>query len=734
MEQRIYGIRHHGAGSARRLLAALESFKPESLAIELPMDSEPLLKALFHTNHKPPVAFLYYEEKQAEHAIYLPLAEFSPEYQALKYAAQHRIPVHCMDLPSSVSLCSENFRGDPSGDLNAEQKRMIADPIAYLARQAGFKDSERWWENYFEQWTDHEQLFTVIQELMRNLRERSKGLDDRETLLREQHMRHVLRKVYRKGYSKLAVICGAWHGPVLEVEMVKDKKEASPVIQKEKQTNSCIIPWTYRHLRSSPSYTAGVPAPLWHEYLFADSQRAASSFLSRAAQTLRKEGWEVATSSVIDASILAEQLAILRELPTPGVDELMESMRVSFEKSAGILIDDFDDKLLCGDVTGMIELSLQSLPFVVEFHVRLKHLRLNRFWKEAHNEQLHLDLRKSNHLENSKFLHFSRLIELPWAYEESSELKSLGNFHEYWNFQWHPDLEISLVRIAMYGTTLQMAAVRYVGNHLHKIKSLEQLSKLLESTLKADVPELLNPIGTRIDEVLLDDQDVVQLCAMITPLVNSMDYGSLHKMDVSCIKIILDRLIPRVVLIFPERSKQVDDEKGKALMRAMLYVHDYFTHRAEDSNYDLWKEQLHGMSYDSMVHPVIRGKVWSILLEEKWVDTEAFILAIEKEFSLDRDIPQAANWFEGFLHNPSLIYYLEERVLFCLDQWLCNQEQEHFHKHLPLLRRVFATIPAGERQRIFTRLKGITSRKEEPYQMLDPNRKAWMDALFANLP
>ncbi len=730
MEQRIYGIRHHGAGSARRLLAALERFKPDALAIELPGDSEPLVKALLQTPHKAPVAFLYYEEKHAEQAIYLPLAEFSPEYQALLYAANTGIPVHCIDLPSSISLCPENFRGDPSRSLNNEQRRMIADPIGYLAKRAGFRDSERWWENYFEQWTDHEQLFHVIQELMGNLRTMSEGLDDLETLLRERYMRQELKKIYRKKYSRLAVVCGAWHGPVLDLPIVVAHREEQLVFKREIQTRSCIIPWTYKHLRSSPSYTAGVPAPLWHECLFSDSRHAASSFLSRAAQTLRQEGWDVATSSVIDASVLSEQLAVLRELPTPGVDELMESMQVSFEKIPGVGLDDFEEKLLCGDVTGSIEVSSQSLPFIVEFHGRLKQLRLNRFWKEGHNEQVHLDLRKPNQLENSKFLHFTRLIELPWAHEETSELKSLGNFHEYWGFQWHPDLEISLVRIAMFGTTLQLAAVQYVRNLLQKVHALERLSKILENGLKSGIPDVWNPIGERIEELILEDQDLVQLCAMISPLVNSIDYGSLHKIDVRSIQSILDRLIPRVVLSFVARCKQVRDEQGKALMGAVIEVQNYFARRDREMHFGLWKDQVHVLASDPFVHPIIRGKAWSILMEEKWVTAENFLDAIGREFSLDRDIPQAAYWFEGFLQKPSLVIFLEEQILYCLDQWLLHQEEDHFQKHLPLLRRAFANVPASERQRIFMRMKGDSKNMGRPYQVLDPKRKAWLDELI----
>lgn len=42
----IFGIRHHGAGSARRLIQALEEYKPDAICIELPAESEPLFGLL----------------------------------------------------------------------------------------------------------------------------------------------------------------------------------------------------------------------------------------------------------------------------------------------------------------------------------------------------------------------------------------------------------------------------------------------------------------------------------------------------------------------------------------------------------------------------------------------------------------------------------------------------------------------------------------------------------------
>ncbi|MCB0585085.1 MAG: hypothetical protein KDD06_07165, partial [Phaeodactylibacter sp.] len=78
----VYGIRHHGPGSSRSLLRALEAEPPDCLLIEAPADAEPVLEYALHPDIIPPVAILLYDDKDLSKASYLPFAGFSPEWQA----------------------------------------------------------------------------------------------------------------------------------------------------------------------------------------------------------------------------------------------------------------------------------------------------------------------------------------------------------------------------------------------------------------------------------------------------------------------------------------------------------------------------------------------------------------------------------------------------------------------------------------------------------------------------
>ncbi|MGW8653770.1 DUF5682 family protein, partial [Nocardia salmonicida] len=82
---RVFGIRHHGPGSARSLRHALEEFRPDAILIEGPADADPLVGFVAADTMSPPVALLAYVPDSPARAAFWPFAVFSPEWQAMRY-------------------------------------------------------------------------------------------------------------------------------------------------------------------------------------------------------------------------------------------------------------------------------------------------------------------------------------------------------------------------------------------------------------------------------------------------------------------------------------------------------------------------------------------------------------------------------------------------------------------------------------------------------------------------
>ncbi|MFC6088293.1 DUF5682 family protein [Saccharothrix lopnurensis] len=98
----LLGIRHHGPGSARMVVAALEAVRPEVVLIEGPPEGDALLPHVPRLT--PPVALLLHDEADPARAAFWPFAGFSPEWRALTWAHEHDVPVRFFDLPAAASL------------------------------------------------------------------------------------------------------------------------------------------------------------------------------------------------------------------------------------------------------------------------------------------------------------------------------------------------------------------------------------------------------------------------------------------------------------------------------------------------------------------------------------------------------------------------------------------------------------------------------------------------------
>src|SRR5581483_9338689 len=100
----LFGIRHHGPGSARRLLEALDALRPVAVLIEGPSDASDLLPMLADPEMTTPVALLAYAEEDPAQASFFPFADYSPEYQAARWAVGHSAVLRFIDLPASDRL------------------------------------------------------------------------------------------------------------------------------------------------------------------------------------------------------------------------------------------------------------------------------------------------------------------------------------------------------------------------------------------------------------------------------------------------------------------------------------------------------------------------------------------------------------------------------------------------------------------------------------------------------
>src|SRR5712691_10180857 len=92
----VFGVRHHGPGSARAVRAALAALDPGVILIEGPPEADEITRHV--GSLVPPVAMLAHAPDKPGRAAFWPFAEFSPEWQALVHAAKAGQPVRFIEI------------------------------------------------------------------------------------------------------------------------------------------------------------------------------------------------------------------------------------------------------------------------------------------------------------------------------------------------------------------------------------------------------------------------------------------------------------------------------------------------------------------------------------------------------------------------------------------------------------------------------------------------------------
>src|SRR4051812_22253993 len=112
MDERVhlFGVRHHGPGSAASLMAALDRLDPAAVLIEGPADANDLLQFAALPGMQPPVALLVHAADEPRLASFFPFASFSPEWRALIWALKRARPVRLIDWPAAHALAVRRER------------------------------------------------------------------------------------------------------------------------------------------------------------------------------------------------------------------------------------------------------------------------------------------------------------------------------------------------------------------------------------------------------------------------------------------------------------------------------------------------------------------------------------------------------------------------------------------------------------------------------------------------
>lgn len=722
----VFGIRHHGPGCARSLVKALDALRPDLVLIEGPPDADELMGAVADAALKPPVAILVYDAENPHRASFYPFAEFSPEWQAMKWAAANGVPRRFLDLPCAHRFAiaaekeaaakakaeaaaadkvadADEAKGSDAGDPEPDSARH--DPLHWLAKADGYSDGERWWNDRVEERAHDGDLFAAVAEALTALRAELALPESEHDLRREAWMRRGLREAEKAGAQNIAVICGAWHAPALR-QAAKAADDAALLKGLPKvKVRATWAPWTHERLAMASGYGAGVESPGWYEHLWQRGDVAGAGavaadptarWITKAARVLRDHDVSASSASTIEAVRLASALAGLRGRPVAGLPETLEAMRAVFCEGDATVLGLLKRALLIGERLGELPDGLAKLPLQEDIERRQKTLRLK---PTASVTPLELDLREEGGRARSVFLHRLSAVKINWGRKVEAR-GGKGTFKEHWSLKWEPDLVLAIIDASAHGNTLEAAAETRLAKAAREDPALDNLVGLLEHALLAELPRASEAILARVQAAAASVDDPPGLLRAVAPLARLARYGSVRIDDLAHVRVIAISLATRAHVELPGAVSGLAEEAASELAR-LIAAHDAAIRLLEDADLVAeWGAVTRRVMDHGAAHPLLRGLCTRMQRDADTLGQGEVATRLSHALSAGQTPEAAAAWLEGFLSGGGAVLVHDADLLGLLHAWLCGLPAEQFQAVLPLVRRTFSRFTGPERGQI----------------------------------
>jgi hypothetical protein len=718
----VFGVRHHGPGSARSVAAALDALSPDAVLIEAPPEAEEIAALAIDPAMLPPVALLAYVPGDPKRSAFWPFAAFSPEWHAMRHALARDVTLRFIDLPAAHLLAEDpdpkpgdnhddqvGLEDDDEDDIVPLARR---DPLGLLADAGGYADPEGWWEDVVEhrcEGGEHNAVFAAVTDAMAAVRAAAGELAPGEAR-REAAMRIAIRRAMKDGHERIAVVCGAYHAPVLDPatypSAAADKALLTGLAKVKVATT--WVPWTHDRLAYASGYGAGVTSPGWYHHLYTAADEPIARWMVKVSRLLRAEDLDASPASAVEATRAAFALAAIRGRPLPGLPEVDDAALAVLCGGSELPLAIIARRLNVGEVLGAVPAGTPMVPLARDLAEQQRTTRLKPL---ASVDTRELDLRKPLDLQRSRLLHRLLLLGVPWGRTTHSAGRSSGTFKEAWQLEWQPEFAVTLIEAGRYGTTVQRAATGFVLAEARRATDLAALAPLIEGTLLAALPDAITGVMAAFDARAANVADVASLMDALVPLARIRRYGSVRQDDVEAVGAVVDALIARIAVGLSGACATLDDDGARAMVGRIAAVHAAIATLDREDLRATWIAALDGLARRSALHGLVAGRACRLLHDAGTVDGAEIRRRLGRALSRGGDPADGAAWLEGFLESSGLVLVHDPSLLAAIDAWVATVGGGTFDALLPLLRRTFSTFAAGERRQIGALVKRGTGER-----------------------
>jgi hypothetical protein len=250
--------------------------------------------------------------------------------------------------------------------------------------------------------------------------------------------------------------------------------------------------------------------------------------------------------------------------------------------------------------------------------------------------------------------------------------------------------------------------------------SIAELAALADAVLLADLPDALDAVMRALADLAALDRDTADLMAAVPPLAQILRYGDVRGSDTSAVAGVLGGIVLRSAVGLPGAAAGGDEEAGAKLAELVDGVHGALALLEDAALTRAWRDALRRVADGERLPGTLAGRATRLLHDAGELDPAA---AMSRALSPGEQPERGAAWIEGFIGTSGLVLVHDPDLLRILDTWM--EEVRDFTNVLPLLRRAFSVLPAGERRRLGERLRrGATQAPETAPINVDRARAA----------
>ncbi len=730
---KIFGVRHLSPASAFHLLRFLEEQHPKYLLIEGPSDGNDFLPQIADVRIKPPFALLSYTTESPVQTVLYPFAEYAPEYCAICWAYQNRVPVRFMDLPTSAFIRLDTKDTGSENDYHSQLRQLSGEP-----------DFDSFWERNFEHCGDMLTFMDRMKAFAGTLREYEAFSS--YNLVREAFMKNQIQQVMKDGYApeEIVVVTGAYHVSGLQSELVPMTEKEINKLPKE-SVKMTLMPYSNYRLSQQSGYGAGNKAPeyfrmLWHSLKRDTLHKLPSLYLSSIGAGLRAEGNYSSTASVIEAVRLSEGLAGLRDSRFPSLKDLHDGAVCLFGAGELAAVAKAFALTDVGTAIGELPEGLSQTPVQEDMKRMIKKLKLEKY-KSTVAQELTLDLRENRKVKSqeaafmdlNRSIFFNRLLLLNIHFASLQAVYNASSWSEKWIVRWTPESEIELVEATLKGETIENAAAFEIKERLEQAKNIVEIAKILGlafvCNLLSEVPNAL----ARLQALCTEAGSFVEVASACLEIANIIEYRDVRNVDASRLNPVLAQLFLRGSLILYDGAL-CDDAAAAEYIKAIDNMHNVSQRLYEQINDELWVEGIRKTASSDNRNSKISGAATALLLERNLIADADFKVEMSRRLSAGTPSDIAALWFEGLSLRNRYALLSRSSVWQQLDEYLDSLDQEAFRRALVFLRRSFGSFTPNEKNAIVEILADLwqvqeTDVSEYLQQELSEDEQENIDAL-----